>query len=90
MTINKERLQDEVSDIICGGRGCDYCKLYHYKKEHSLTRCDDVPLQFQLDYAWELLRSHDNDFLCSLRELSDSEKYSEAIRLIKRNGVQYG
>lgn len=90
MAADKERLQDEVSDIICGDRDCHDCKLYYYKKQNGLMWCDDVPLQFQLDYAWELLRSHDNDFLCSLRELSDSEKYSEAIRLIKRSGVQYG
>lgn len=90
MATNKERLQDKVSDIICGGRDCDDCKLYHYKKEHGLAWCEYVPLLFQLDYAWELLRSHDYDMSYSLHKLSRDPDYSEAIRLIKRNGVQYG
>ena len=33
MAANKEQLQDKVSDIICGDRDCDDCKLYHYKKK---------------------------------------------------------
>lgn len=90
MAANKERLQDKVSDIICGGRDCDDCKLYHYKKEHGLAWCEYVPLQFQLDYAWELLMACDSNLFCSLRRLSRDPDYSEAIRLIKRNGVQYG
>lgn len=84
-----ERLQSDISDIICGERNCDNCKLHEYKNKHGIMWCDDVPLQFQMEYAQELISSGDELMLQSLKENMENPDYKEAISYIKAGGIRY-
>lgn len=84
-----ERLQDDVSDIICGERNCDNCKLHEYKNKHGIMWCDEVPLQFQLEYAHELIASGDELMLQSLKKNMNNPDYANAIAYIKIGGIVY-
>lgn len=93
MAIDGSRMNLFVADIICCNRSCGKCKLYEYEQQHG-TWCQDTPLQFQLNYARELLRSGDellNSAINSDNFIKDksNKEYKKAISLIKIGGVQY-
>lgn len=93
MATDENRLNLFVTDIICFGRTCGKCRLYEYEQQHG-TWCQDIPIQFQLNYARELLRSGDELLISAINSdnfIKDksNKEYKKAISLIKIGGVQY-